>query len=126
GPRRHRRDAAILFRAHAAHGGLRATQALKSARMRRAAPRNAPTLPAPAAPGTRAGSAHRPRHRREGRRDAGRAHAPRHSGSGSELVHLISSRQTLERTLLTPGRRISFSIRKTDNDFRSCATTLTT
>jgi len=24
--------------------------------------------------------------------------APHHSGSGSELVHLISSRQTLERT----------------------------
>ena len=55
----------------------------------------------------------------------GGARAP-HSGSGSALVHLISSRHTLERTLLTPGRRISLSIKNCDSDFKSRATTLIT
>ena len=31
----------------------------------------------------------------------------RHWGRGSAVLHLISSRQMLERTLFTPGRRIS-------------------
>jgi len=52
------------------------------------------------------------------RRWRARLHAadPRHSGSGSELVHLISSRQTLERTPLTPGSRISV-LREADMPF---------
>jgi hypothetical protein len=50
----------------------------------------------------------------------------RYSGNGNAVVHFNSSRQMLERTLFTPGRRISFSIRKVDSDFRSRATTLMT
>ena len=49
-----------------------------------------------------------------------------HAGKGSALVHLISSRQTLERTTLTPGMRIRVSIRNWDSDLRSRAMTLIT
>ena len=49
-----------------------------------------------------------------------------YKSSGIALVHLISSRQTLERTPLTPGIRISVSSRKSDSDFRSRATTFNT
>ena len=45
---------------------------------------------------------------------------------GNTPVALISSRHTLERTPLTPGTRISFSIKKYDSDFRSSAATLST
>jgi hypothetical protein len=59
------------------------------------------------------------RHRHEMPARCRANNGPHHSGSGSELVHLISSRQTLERTPLTPGSRIS-------SDFKSCAITLIT
>ena len=50
--------------------------------------------------------------------------ASRHTGNA--LVHLISSRHTVDRTACTPGVRISVSIRKSDSDFRSRATTFIT
>ena len=46
--------------------------------------------------------------------------------SGKALVHLISSRHTVERTACTPGVRISVSIRKSDRLLRSRATTFST
>ncbi len=60
--------------------------------------------------------------------DSGAAdqHIGCHAGKGSALVHLISSRQTLERTTLTPGMRIRVSIRNWDSDLRSRAMTLIT
>jgi len=48
------------------------------------------------------------------------------AGSGSALVHLISSMQTLERTAATPGICISVSIRNRDSAGRSVATTFST
>lgn len=59
------------------------------------------------------------RSRRESRR-------PAQASTGIALVHLISSRQTLECTPLTPGMRISVSSRNVDRPFRSCATTFST
>lgn len=50
----------------------------------------------------------------------------RQAESGTADVHLISSRQTLDLTALTPGMRISVSSRKSDKPFRSRATTLST
>lgn len=49
-----------------------------------------------------------------------------HGSSGIALVHLISSRQTLDFTPLTPGMRIRVSSRKSDSDFKSFATTFST
>lgn len=49
-----------------------------------------------------------------------------HYGKGRAVVHLNSSRQTLERTLATPGRGISVPIKKCDSAFRSVAMILIT
>ncbi|CAM8793620.1 hypothetical protein NCF_05237 [Burkholderia pseudomallei] len=50
--------------------------------------------------------------------------SPRYNGIA--LVHLISSRHTLECTPLTPGMRISVSSRNVESPFRSAATTFST